>query len=168
MRNGADLPRAARIQLGARQNPARIFPAGPLNLKLHHTGVAVRDISTAADKYIKIFGYEARTGVIHDPTQQAYVQFLNFPGEEVYLELVQPDGPNAKLSQAVAKGGGLNHVCYSVDDIEAACRELAGRGMFAIAEPVPAVAFGGRRIAWLIGKGVCLTEVVERGGEGDL
>jgi methylmalonyl-CoA/ethylmalonyl-CoA epimerase len=139
-----------------------------VRLQLHHTGIAVRDIATTADVYVRSLGFELRTGIIHDPTQQAYVQFLRLPGDQAYVELVQPDRPEAKLSQAVAKGGGLNHLCYSVDDIEAACRVLAERGLFVIAPPAPAVAFDGRRIAWLIGKDVCLTELVERGGDGDL
>jgi methylmalonyl-CoA/ethylmalonyl-CoA epimerase len=139
-----------------------------VTLRLHHTGIAVRDIARHANAYVRDLGYEPRTGIIHDPAQQAYVQFLRLPGGEAYLELVQPDGPAAKLSQAVAKGGGLHHVCYSVDDIDDACRLLKERGLFVIAAPAPAVAFEGRRIAWLIGKDVCLTELVERGAPGDL
>jgi methylmalonyl-CoA/ethylmalonyl-CoA epimerase len=139
-----------------------------VRLQLHHTGIAVRDIASHAASYIRALGCEARTGIIHDPAQQAYVQFLRLPGDAAYLELVQPDRPEAKLSQAVAKGGGPNHVCYSVEDIDTACRLLTERGMIVVAPPTPAVAFGGRRIAWLIGKDVCLTELVERGAEGEL
>ena len=135
---------------------------------MHHVGVAVRDIGEKTDSYVKSLGYKIETEIIHDPLQQAYVQFLRFPGDRVYLELVQPDGPGSKLSQAVAKGGGLHHLCYATDDIEAACRELRAGGMFLISPPVPAVAFKGRRIAWLMGKDRLLTELVERGKEGEL
>jgi len=134
---------------------------------MHHVGLAVADIKEKAAFYSTL-GYAIETPVIHDPTQQAYVQFLRFPGDRVYLELVQPDGPSAKLTRAVEKGGGLNHVCYSTDDIEEACATLRQRGLMLIAAPVPAVAFNGRRIAWLIGRDKLLTELVERGADTEL
>lgn len=137
-----------------------------LNFSVHHLGVAVRDISETAASYVRCFGYQLESEIIHDPTQEAYVQFLRFPGDRLYLELVQPDAEGAKLSQAIARGGGLNHICYATDDIEAACQHLRTRGLGLIALPVPAVAFNGRRIAWLMDKHRVVTELVER-GQGD-
>jgi methylmalonyl-CoA/ethylmalonyl-CoA epimerase len=138
------------------------------SFSIHHFGVAVEDISRMAAFYAGSLGYELATEMIHDPVQGAYVQFLRLPGDRVYLELVQPDGPDRKLSRAVAKGGGLNHICYAVDDIEAAHMGLRKHGFFLIAPPVPAVAFKGRRIAWLRGKDHVITELVERGRPGEL
>jgi methylmalonyl-CoA/ethylmalonyl-CoA epimerase len=135
---------------------------------IHHLGVAVRDISQTAVSYVRCFGYQLESEIIHDPRQQAYVQFLRFHGDRVYLELVQPDGPSSKLNRVVAEGGGLNHVCYATDDIEAACQELRARALFLIASPVPAVAFKGRRIAWLMGTDRVIIELVERGKEDEL
>jgi methylmalonyl-CoA/ethylmalonyl-CoA epimerase len=139
-----------------------------LSFSIHHFGVAVEDISRTAAFYADSFGYQLATGIIHDSVQEAYVQFLSLPGHTIYLELVQPDGPGTKLSRAVAKGGGLNHVCYATDDIDAACWELRKRGLFLIAAPAPAPAFDGRRIAWLRGKDHVITELVERGRPGEL
>ncbi len=79
------------------------------------------------------------------------------------IELVAPDGPDSKLQSAVKKGGGLNHLCHSTDDIERSCRTLFEQGWIILHEPTPAVAFGGRRIAWLIAENHVLTELVERG-----
>ena len=118
--------------------------------------------------YTDSLGYQLATEIIHDPGQGAYVQFLRLPGDRVFLELVQPDGPGSKLSRAVANGGGLNHVCYAVDDIEAARLGMRKHGFFLIAPPVPAVAFKGRRIAWLRGKDQVITELVELGPEHEL
>ena len=42
--------------------------------------------------------------IVHDPQQEAYVQFLRLPDDPVYLELAQPGGPQSKLSQAIARG----------------------------------------------------------------
>ncbi|MGH9452773.1 MAG: VOC family protein [Terriglobia bacterium] len=139
-----------------------------MTFRVHHLGVAVPNISQTAATYVKCFGYQIESEIIHDPLQQAHVQFLRLPDDRVYLELVQPDSSHSKLSHAIAEGGGLNHVCYAVDDMNAACATLRGRGMFLIAPPVPAVAFKGRRIAWLMGKDRVITELVERGKEGEL
>ena len=134
-----------------------------MDLRLHHIGIAVRDASVAAEDYQRRLGCELEGGLIHDPIQTAYIQFLRFPGDPVLIELVAPDGPDSKLQSAVKKGGGLNHLCHSTDDIEIACRSLWEQGWVLIHEPTPSVGFGGRRIAWLIAENHVLTELVERG-----
>ena len=132
-----------------------------MKLNLHHIGIAVRDIAQATADYHRRLGCELEGGVVHDPVQTAFIQFLRFPGDSVLIELVAPDGPQSKLTNAVKKGGGLNHVCHSTDDIESACQALQDEGMAILLDPTPAVAFGGRRIAWLMGEDRVLTELVE-------
>jgi methylmalonyl-CoA/ethylmalonyl-CoA epimerase len=132
-------------------------------LKLHHIGIAVKDISEAADRYVRVLGYEIKSEVIQDPAQTAFVQFLKLPGDPVYIELVSPDRQQSKLSAAVQNGGGLNHMCYVTSDIEIACKELRGKGMFLLQPAVPAVAFQGRRISWLMGTDHVPIELVEAG-----
>lgn len=136
------------------------------NVRFHHLGILVKSVPDAAAAYARRYGYEVRSPVIHDPVQTAHVQFLALPGEAFYLELVSPDGPDSKLSNALKKGGGLNHVCYATEDIEGACAELRAQRMVLIQAPVEAVAFPGRRIAWLMGRDQTLTELVERGPDG--
>ncbi|MGP0068107.1 MAG: VOC family protein [Isosphaeraceae bacterium] len=132
-----------------------------MDLHLHHIGIAVLDISRAVEDYQRRLGCELRGDVVHDPVQTAFIQFLRFRGDSVLIELVAPDGPESRLGNAVTKGGGINHLCYSTDDIESACQSLREEGMMIIHEPTPAVAFGGRRIAWLMGPDRVLTELVE-------
>jgi methylmalonyl-CoA/ethylmalonyl-CoA epimerase len=139
-----------------------------IQVRLHHVGILVNDVATAAAAYMGRFGYEARTGIIHDPVQTAFVQFLQLPDESSFLELVAPDGPQSKLANALSKGGGTNHVCYATNQIEQLCDRLRGQGMFLIQPPVPAVAFQGRRIAWLTGRDRALTELAEEGPVGQL
>ena len=139
-----------------------------LDLKLHHIGVVVREIEEHRAFYVQSLGYRPVTGVIHDPLQTAYVQFLAIPGADHYLELVAPDGSNSKLAKASLAGSPLNHLCYSTPGIEEALRELAAAGALLVQNPVPAVAFEGRRIAWLFSPDQLLTELVERGPPGSL
>lgn len=134
-----------------------------MRMRLHHVGIAVRELEPALAEFTAGQGYAVVSRAIHDPVQTAFVQFLRQPGADSCLELVAPDGPNSKLVGALKRGGGLNHLCYATDDIDEACRALRGEGMFVIHEPVPAVAFPGRRIAWLLGGQRVLVELVEEG-----
>ena len=135
------------------------------DLRFHHVGMVVDSIDKHSALYADRFGYEIRSEIIHDSKQRAYVQFLAFPGESTYLELVAPDAPGSFLSNALQKGGGLNHLCYSTEDIDAACRRLRSMAMLLIHPPTEAVAFDQRRIAWMKGKDNLLVELVERDKE---
>jgi methylmalonyl-CoA/ethylmalonyl-CoA epimerase len=137
-------------------------------LMLHHVGIVVGDVHRASEEYRSTLGYEVCTEVIHDPLQTAYVRFLRRPGDQVYVELVSPDGERSKLANALRKGGGLNHLCFATNDIARSWATLRTRGLFPLQAPVPAVAFGGRRIAWFLGRDRMPLEVVERGGPGEL
>jgi methylmalonyl-CoA/ethylmalonyl-CoA epimerase len=132
--------------------------------RLHHVGVVVPDIDRAAELYVHRFGYTPRTEKIHDPVQTAHVQFFRLGNDLVYLELVSPDGPQSKLMGALQRGGGLNHLCFVTTDIDATCRALRARQMLVLHAPVPATAFSGRRIAWLMGEDRIPIELVEAGG----
>lgn len=140
----------------------------PPAMLLHHVGIVVADIEKARDDYVNRFGFEVVSDKIHDPEQTAFVLFLRMPGDMSYVELVAPDSPKSKLAAALERGGGLNHLCYATPDIAATIAAMTKRGMRLIRTPVPAVAFGGRKIAWLLGKDFALVELVERGGPGEL
>lgn len=139
-----------------------------VELRLHHIGIVVADIAAEVERYISSFGYELRSSIIHDPVQTAFVQFVSLPSESVYLEFVSPDGPDSKLSNALNKGGGINHLCYSTPRIADSVQQLWQTGMFVLQDPIPAVAFRGRKIAWLLGSDSVPIELVERGPDHEL
>lgn len=137
-------------------------------LRFHHVGIVVADIAIEVERYVNRFGYELRSSVIHDPVQTAFVQFISLPLNSIYLEFVSPDGPSSKLSNALNKGGGVNHICYSTPRIDEAVQHLWETGMFVLQDPVPAVAFRGRKIAWLMGSDSVPVELVERGPDTEI
>lgn len=136
---------------------------GPPILVLHHTGLLVRSVEQAARHYVNVLGYRIESEPIDDPVQTARVQFLRLPGASHWLELVAPLGPESKLAGALAKGGGMHHLCYEVGDIVAATAHFRAAACMVISEPVPAVAFPGRRIAWFMDRQRFLFELVEAG-----
>lgn len=134
-----------------------------LSFLLHHNGFLVKDIHLAARDFVSRLGYVIEGDIIEDPMQTAYVQFLRQLAATCWLELVTPNGPNSKLTNALRKGGGLHHLCYEVSDINRACEHLRDQAMLLLTEPVPAAAFPGRRIAWLMDCSGFLVELLERG-----
>ena len=101
--------------------------------------------------------------IIHDPVQRVRVAFLqpDDPRNPV-IELVEPAGEASPVFKFLEKGGGLHHLCYEVTDLEAGLREARSLGMLIVAGPVPALAFGGRRISWVYSKNRLLLEFLER------
>jgi len=132
-------------------------------LALHHVGTLVDDIEAATRRLVGRFGYAIESPVIGDPAQTARVRFLRLPGADHWLELVTPNGETSKLRNALRKGVTLHHLCYEVADLAAALEHLRDSGMLVVGDPTPAVAFGGRRIAWLMDRHAPLVELLEAG-----
>ena len=143
------------------------FPASP-DLRLHHIGLVVRAIEEFRAFYVDVLQYRERTPVIHDPEQTAFVQFFSIPGSDHYIELVAPDSETSKLRETSRKGKPLNHLCYSCENTAQTVSILQESGCFVIQDPVPAIAFDERLIAWLMNPDGLLIELVERGPEGTL
>jgi methylmalonyl-CoA/ethylmalonyl-CoA epimerase len=127
----------------------------------HHVGIAVRDLPAAIPVYKTLFGYEMTSGPFDDPIQNVSVCFLSRGEGDTVLELVAPLGPNSPIDRILKKGGGPYHICYQVPDIRAAIAELAGKGAILLSGPVPAVAFAGREIAWLMTEVNLLVELLQ-------
>jgi methylmalonyl-CoA/ethylmalonyl-CoA epimerase len=139
-----------------------------VGLVFHHVGVLVKDVAAASPGYINGLGYESCSDIVHDPRQTAFVRFLRLAGENSYLELVSPDGPGSVLSNALRKGGGIHHLCYATSDLEHSLQRLASQGLLLLRTPEPAVAFGGRKIAWMLNRDHLLIELVEQGPVGQI
>jgi methylmalonyl-CoA/ethylmalonyl-CoA epimerase len=127
----------------------------------HHVGVAVRDLQEAIPNYKNLFGYEVVSGPFEDPIQAVSVCFLSRGDGDTVIELVAPLGPISPIDLTLKKGGGTYHVCYQVPDINAAIVHLVERGSFLVSGPVRGVAFGMRKIAWLMTETNLLVELVQ-------
>jgi methylmalonyl-CoA/ethylmalonyl-CoA epimerase len=131
-----------------------------LGPKLHHVGYATREIAKSRRLYEDL-GFAATTDVIHDPIQKVRVIFFA-TGTDVLVELVEPADEQSPVTNFLAKQGpGLHHLCYEVDDVEVACEQLRAHGGVITCPPVPAVAFAGRRIAFVFRR-EGLVELLER------
>ena len=139
---------------------------GPLltgNCVLHHLGFVVRSISGMAEEFAASTSARWDGEVTKDPIQRVQVAFF-YPADvrNPVFELVEPAAEDSPVSNFLSKGGGLHHVCYEVDDLQSALSEARGVGLAIVVNPVPAVAFGNRRIAWICSKNRLLVELLER------
>jgi methylmalonyl-CoA/ethylmalonyl-CoA epimerase len=125
-------------------------------------GYVVSDIEPAAHGFIRSLEATWDHKIFDDPHQKVRVTFLTLRPEDAQIELVQPASPDSPVLRFLEeKGGGLHHACYEVPDIEGKIKDLRSRGALLAKRPKPAVAFDGRRIAWLITAEGLLIELLE-------
>jgi len=132
-------------------------------LRLHHVGFVVASIEAAMPGFARSLAAEWNGEIIHDPLQKVKVAFLTTSVGDAQIELVEPAGDDSPVLKFLQQhGGGLNHVCYEVEDLEQELAAFRSRGAVIAKRPKPAVAFGGRRIAWILTAEKLLVELLER------
>jgi methylmalonyl-CoA/ethylmalonyl-CoA epimerase len=129
----------------------------------HHMGFVVGSIANSVQGFSAILQADWDEHVFHDPLQGVRVTFLKSrrAGDPLW-ELVEPADPKSPVQSFAAKGGGLHHVCYVVENLEQSLTGARSHGALVTRQPAPAVAFGGRRIAWIYTKNRLLIEYLER------
>ncbi len=146
--------------MGAIAPPSASFPEGTF----HHVGFVVVSILGSVQGFIDVLQAEWDGVIFHDPNQMARVTFLRGKhAESPRLELVEPAAENSPVVPFLKKGGGLHHLCYEVENLEQQLAFCRSQGSLITRPPLPAVAFGGRRIAWVYTKNKLLLEYLERG-----
>ena len=136
---------------------------GGLDFKLLHVGVAVPSLGPAVEALTDLFGYKVVSGPYDDPIQKVTVLFLAKTAMDVAeIELIAPLGEDSPIQSMLAKsGGGAYHLCFETNDIDGALEHAKRNGCIVVSAPVPAVAFEGRRIAWIYTRSRQLFELVE-------
>jgi methylmalonyl-CoA/ethylmalonyl-CoA epimerase len=131
-------------------------------MRFHHVGYAVRNIQAYLDEFMRpLFRPVQVSEPVADPIQRVRVCFVEMQGGTV-IELVEPFGKDSPVNQIVgSQRGGLYHLCYEVDDLEAAIVESRARHCMPLGKPVPAAAFNGRRIVFLLTPQRDLVELLE-------
>ena len=113
--------------------------------KVNHVAIVVADIEQSLVFWRDALGLEL-DHVEDVPSQKAVVAFLPLGDSEV--ELVQPSSADTGAGKFLAeRGGGMHHLCFEVDDIDAKLEELKARGVRLINE-VP-LELPGRKMAFV-------------------
>jgi len=131
-------------------------------IRLHHVGYVVRSIREVADRFAQSVAASWDQKIIHDPLQDAKVAFLAGIAQEFPLvELVEPASEASPVTNFLKKGGGLHHLCYEVASLDKQLEFSQTIGALIVRPPLPAVAFAGRRIAWVYTKDRLLLEFLD-------
>ena len=96
--------------------------------KLNHVGVATPSIDDALTVYRDVLGATSVTEKRALPEFGVTVCFVNLPNSQI--ELLEPLGEGSVISAFLEKNprGGQHHVCFEVEDIQAARDEMRAKG----------------------------------------
>lgn len=128
---------------------------------LHHIGIVVPQIRPVLEGFAASIGAQPDSEIIYDPLQQVSVVFMRPSAPGPAVELIEPAAEKCPVSKLARSGGGLHHLCYEVNDLETELEMARSHGGIVVRRPLPAVAFGGRRIAWVFTKYRLLLEYLE-------
>jgi methylmalonyl-CoA/ethylmalonyl-CoA epimerase len=133
--------------------------------RIHHVAYVVADIDAALERLGATFGL--RPSLREVMADQGVEAALCGPAGAA-VELIRPldaDGAIARFLDA--RGEGLHHVAFEVDDLDAALADLRARGAELIDER-PRHGLGGHRVAFVHPRSAngVLTELVEAEGGG--
>jgi methylmalonyl-CoA/ethylmalonyl-CoA epimerase len=128
--------------------------------RLDHIAIAVPDLEAAIARFVDDMGLEL-AGTEDVPSARTSTAFLPIPGTQI--ELIHPmngEGPVATFLDK--RGGGLHHLCFETDDIEADMKRLTEKGYRFLSE-TPQPGAHGTRVAFIHPKsaGGVLIELAE-------
>jgi methylmalonyl-CoA/ethylmalonyl-CoA epimerase len=112
--------------------------------RVEHVAIAVNSLRQSIDLLRDTFGlpleYEEQIG---------QTRLAMLPVGETYIELLEGQGPESGVTRWMQeKGPGLFHICFEVEDIDAALAELKAKGV-KLRDETPRPGHGGSRIAFI-------------------
>jgi methylmalonyl-CoA/ethylmalonyl-CoA epimerase len=125
--------------------------------RVNHIGIAVRNMDEAREFWHKKFGVEAPP-----PITEGDMQICMMKLGDVLVELIAPIGNKGIMAKFLEKRGeGFHHICYEVENVYSAMKELAANGL-EIVDKEPREGAEGK-IVFLHPKGTqgVLTEIVQ-------
>jgi methylmalonyl-CoA/ethylmalonyl-CoA epimerase len=112
--------------------------------RIAHIGIAVTDLAQALAFYRDVLGATARHAEEADGAT-----IVSLPFGDVDIELLEALTPDSPVGRFLARRGpGIHHVCFRVPDLDQALERCRALG-FRLADELPRIGAGGRRIAFL-------------------
>jgi methylmalonyl-CoA/ethylmalonyl-CoA epimerase len=119
---------------------------GPVLTRIDHVGIAVLDLDAAVEAYKRLLG---RQPSHRQMVESDGIEAVMFEVGESRVELLGSTREDSKIAGFLARrGGGLHHVAYGVDDVQAALDEYAGLGLQTL-DSCPRRGAAGRLVAFL-------------------
>jgi methylmalonyl-CoA/ethylmalonyl-CoA epimerase len=117
---------------------------GPRGTRIAHIGIAVADLAAILPFYRDVLGMPE---IPLDDADGARIAGL--AAGESLVELLEAETPDSPIGKFVARRGpGIHHICFAVDDLDAALERCRAAGVRLIDER-PRLGAEGKRIAFL-------------------
>lgn len=141
------------------ENTRELSQISPLTgFRFHHIGVACRDMEKEAEA-LRLVGYQLEGEYFTDPLQKIHGCFLVGPGPR--MELLAPLDESSPIVSWLKKDIKMYHQAYEVDAIDSSLAALTAHQAVVLSRPKPAIAFGGRKVAFLMLPNRLLVELIE-------
>ena len=126
--------------------------------RLNHVAIVVPDLAAARALYRDTLGASV-SGPVDMPEHGVTTVFVDLPNTKI--ELLHPLGDNSPIAGFLARNpsGGMHHVCYEVEDIDAARDRLVERGARVLGDGEPRIGAHGKPVLFLHPKDFCGTLV---------
>jgi methylmalonyl-CoA/ethylmalonyl-CoA epimerase len=128
------------------------------NVTFHHLGVACHEIQAELASWLAL-GYRPEAEPFADPAQGIRGLFLSGGGPRI--ELLEALPGSSVLEPWLRGGTKIYHHCYETNDFEGESHRLRGFGAALAKRAIPAAAFGGRRVSFLMLPSKYLIELLE-------
>ena len=115
--------------------------------RLNHVAIAVPNALKAAEIY-RACGAEVSEAVPL-PEHGVITVFVTLPNTKI--EFIQPLGADSPIAKVLERNpsGGIHHICYEVDDIQAAARSLIEKGARVLGDGEPKIGAHGKPVLFL-------------------
>jgi methylmalonyl-CoA/ethylmalonyl-CoA epimerase len=112
--------------------------------RIAHVGIAVPDLAAALSFYRDVLSVDP-----HPIETADGADIVSLTLGESDVELLAPRDPDGPIARFLAKRGpGIHHICYRVNDLDAALDRCRTAG-YRLIDETPRVGAGGRRIAFV-------------------
>ena len=116
--------------------------------KLNHVAIAAPDLRAAAALYRDAFGAKV-SAPVDLPAHGVTCVFVELPNAKI--ELLHPLGADSPIAKFLINNprGGIHHLCYEVDDIEAAIERLRAHNIRVLGDGVAKIGAHGKPVVFV-------------------
>ncbi len=124
--------------------------------RLNHVAIVVPDLAAAAELYANGLGAQV-SAPLPLPDHGVTTVFVELPNSKV--ELLHPLGEDSPVAKYLGNNpsGGMHHICFEVDDLQAAIEHLVAEGARVLGDGIPKLGAHNLPVVFLHPKDFCGT-----------